>query len=181
MDNEKFLDALAVKVVGPGLVELYQDDYERLLILASEASRKGAALEAAQSAGAGLPDGGRAQIWPAVEAGIEQWKAKSHNKKWVRLVDGTPILNDLLVNIAEAVQSAAPAPAVAVNDEVLVVTDAMIEAGAAAEHNYIQNALKRLGKPYDKPWSEKDSDFQSGAKRCAEAVISAAIAAGKGE
>jgi len=35
------------------------------------------------------------------EQGLEQWKAKPHNAKWWRRIDGTPIPNDLLVNIAE--------------------------------------------------------------------------------
>ena len=36
------------------------------------------------------------------EAGFDAWAAKEHNKKWVARIDGTPIRNDLLVNIAEA-------------------------------------------------------------------------------
>jgi hypothetical protein len=36
------------------------------------------------------------------EAGFDVWASKEHNKKWVRRIDGTPIKNDLLVNIAEA-------------------------------------------------------------------------------
>lgn len=35
------------------------------------------------------------------ERGLEIWKAKDHNAKWWRRIDGTPISNDLLVNIAE--------------------------------------------------------------------------------
>jgi hypothetical protein len=35
------------------------------------------------------------------ERGLEIWKAKEHNAKWWRKIDGTPIPNDLLVNIAE--------------------------------------------------------------------------------
>lgn len=38
-----------------------------------------------------------------VEAGYAAWAAKDHNKKWVGRIDGTPIKNDLLVNIAEAI------------------------------------------------------------------------------
>jgi hypothetical protein len=37
------------------------------------------------------------------ERGFEAWASKSHNKKWFRLIDGTPIKNDLCVNIAEAI------------------------------------------------------------------------------
>jgi hypothetical protein len=37
------------------------------------------------------------------EHGFDAWAAKAHNAKWVRLIDGTPIKNDLLVNIALAI------------------------------------------------------------------------------
>ena len=36
------------------------------------------------------------------QRGLETWKAKPHNARWWRRIDGTPIPNDLLVNIAEA-------------------------------------------------------------------------------
>jgi hypothetical protein len=36
------------------------------------------------------------------QKGFATWAAKEHNRKWVRLIDGTPIPNDLLVNIAMA-------------------------------------------------------------------------------
>jgi hypothetical protein len=35
------------------------------------------------------------------QRGLERWKAKPHNAKWWRRIDGTPIPNDLIVNIAE--------------------------------------------------------------------------------
>jgi hypothetical protein len=38
-----------------------------------------------------------------VEAGFNNWKGKAHNAKWLRHIDGTPIPNDLMVNIAEAI------------------------------------------------------------------------------
>lgn len=37
------------------------------------------------------------------EHGFNAWAAKAHNAKWVKLIDGTPIKNDLLVNIALAI------------------------------------------------------------------------------
>ena len=37
------------------------------------------------------------------EKGFDAWAAKPHNRKWFRKIDGTPIKNDLLVNIATAV------------------------------------------------------------------------------
>ena len=36
------------------------------------------------------------------ECGFLKWKGKEHNAKWFKRIDGTPIPNDLLVNIAEA-------------------------------------------------------------------------------
>ena len=38
----------------------------------------------------------------AAQAGFDTWAAKPHNAKWFKRIDGTPIPNDLLVNIAEA-------------------------------------------------------------------------------
>jgi hypothetical protein len=35
------------------------------------------------------------------QEGLARWKDKEHNAKWWRRIDGTPIPNDLLVNIAE--------------------------------------------------------------------------------
>ena len=37
-----------------------------------------------------------------VEEGFRVWREKPHNAKWWRRIDGTPIPNDLAVNIAEA-------------------------------------------------------------------------------
>lgn len=36
------------------------------------------------------------------EEGFNNWKEKEHNQKWFKKIDGTPIPNDLLVNIALA-------------------------------------------------------------------------------
>ena len=41
-----------------------------------------------------------------VERGFIAWKDKPHNKKWFKHIDGTPIPNDLAVNIAEAIVAA---------------------------------------------------------------------------
>ena len=41
------------------------------------------------------------------EQGFEAWADKDYNKKWVRQIDGTPIRNDLTVNIATAFINAA--------------------------------------------------------------------------
>lgn len=38
-----------------------------------------------------------------VERGFDTWKDKPHNAKWYSRIDGTPIPNDLKVNIAEAI------------------------------------------------------------------------------
>lgn len=37
------------------------------------------------------------------ERGFQKWAEKDHNRKWVRRIDGTPIPNDLKVNIALAI------------------------------------------------------------------------------
>jgi len=34
-----------------------------------------------------------------VQCGYDAWAAKPHNAKWVRKIDGTPIANDIVVNI----------------------------------------------------------------------------------
>jgi len=41
-------------------------------------------------------------------AGFDAWAAKPHNRKWARSIDGTPIKNDLLVNIADAIVAGIP-------------------------------------------------------------------------
>ena len=38
-----------------------------------------------------------------VECGFDDWKSKPHNAKWFKLIDGTPIPNDLTVSIAKAI------------------------------------------------------------------------------
>jgi hypothetical protein len=43
------------------------------------------------------------------QKGFDAWKAKEHNAKWFRRIDGTPIPNDLLSNIAEAFAHSIPA------------------------------------------------------------------------
>ena len=42
-----------------------------------------------------------------VQRGYERWAAKPHNAKWVRRLDGTPIANDIVVNIFEALKESA--------------------------------------------------------------------------
>lgn len=36
------------------------------------------------------------------KSGFESWAARPENAKWVRMIDGTPIPNDLQVHFAEA-------------------------------------------------------------------------------
>jgi hypothetical protein len=36
-----------------------------------------------------------------IQRGYDRWAAKPHNAKWVRKIDGTPIANDIVVNIFE--------------------------------------------------------------------------------
>ena len=40
------------------------------------------------------------------QRGFNAWAAKPHNAKWVKMIDGTPIPNDLVVCIAEAFREA---------------------------------------------------------------------------
>ena len=40
------------------------------------------------------------EVFPAAQAGFDQWAAKPHNKRWFRRIDGTPIPNDVPVCIA---------------------------------------------------------------------------------
>jgi ADP-dependent phosphofructokinase/glucokinase len=46
------------------------------------------------------------QAWTAVFLGFEQWKTIPHNAKWYKRIDGTPIPNDLSMNIIQAVHIA---------------------------------------------------------------------------
>ncbi len=41
-----------------------------------------------------------------VQRGYDAWAAKPHNAKWVKKIDGTPIANDIVVNIFEALKVA---------------------------------------------------------------------------
>lgn len=45
---------------------------------------------------------GYAQALSICKRGLEDWKSKSHNKRWWKMIDGTPIPNDLLSCIAES-------------------------------------------------------------------------------
>ncbi|MDR3464204.1 MAG: hypothetical protein P4L76_18020 [Beijerinckiaceae bacterium] len=45
----------------------------------------------------------------ACKRGLEAWRDEPHNAKWWRRIDGTPIPNDLLVNIAEIIVQTANA------------------------------------------------------------------------
>ncbi len=44
----------------------------------------------------------------AAQAGFDTWAAKPHNAKWAKMIYHTPIPNDLLVNIAQAICRIAP-------------------------------------------------------------------------
>ncbi len=37
-----------------------------------------------------------------VDRGFQAWAIKPHNRRWFKRIDGTPIPNDICVNIAEA-------------------------------------------------------------------------------
>lgn len=76
------------------------------------------------------------QAMDIVEQGFEAWAAKEHNRKWVSRIEGTPIRNDLLVNIAEAIcanlRDAAGSPAGA-NAEI----PATMPKGPAGDHGQV--------------------------------------------
>jgi hypothetical protein len=36
------------------------------------------------------------------QIGYDAWAGRNHNERWVKLIEGTPIPNDLIVTIAEA-------------------------------------------------------------------------------
>lgn len=56
-----------------------------------------------------------------VERGYARWAAKPHNAIWVRRIDGTPIANDICVNIFDELKSASLSP---------ISADAVVEACA---------------------------------------------------
>src|SRR5271155_3529283 len=49
---------------------------------------------------------GFTEVLRAADAGLKRWAEKPGNAKWWKRIDGTPIPNDLLVNIAESVREA---------------------------------------------------------------------------
>lgn len=53
--------------------------------------------------GKGWLDNSNETVMQAAQRGYEEWAAKPHNKKWVKRIEGTPIPNDLLVCIADAI------------------------------------------------------------------------------
>src|SRR5258708_15624819 len=78
--------------------------------LCARMARGAAGLRAVRlgSAGRALPAARSGRMMPLGKAmdlarkGFIVWSAKSHNAKWVRKIEGTPIANDLIVCIAEA-------------------------------------------------------------------------------
>lgn len=91
MITQKQVEALADKLTGHGMLALTADDWPILVVAVERMS-------------ASMTFGGAMAI---VDAGWNNWASKDHNGKWVRKIDGTPIQNDLKVNIAEAVAALA--------------------------------------------------------------------------
>lgn len=83
------------------------------------------------------------------EQGIKTWREKPHNAKWWRRIDGTPIPNDLMVNVAEAF-SEALGPASALPTE-------------AAE----PGELERLRQELDKAHGDMDATMEGWDALCA--------------
>lgn len=46
---------------------------------------------------------GLVNIIAAADEGLKKWASQPHNKKWWKRIDGTPIPNDLLVNVTQAI------------------------------------------------------------------------------
>jgi len=44
-----------------------------------------------------------AKVFAAVERGYMNWARKPHNRRWAAKLDGSPIANDIMVNITEEV------------------------------------------------------------------------------
>lgn len=70
-----------------------------------------------------VPDDAKGEpvAWPEspiaiAQRGFEKWRAKEHNKKWFRKIDGTPIPNDVVVCIAQEFADTA-CPAIPVSQE----------------------------------------------------------------
>lgn len=59
----------------------------------------------------------------AVQAGFDNWKAKPHNARWWRHIDGTPIPNDLAVCIADAVNDAIQSARLSALEEAAKIAD----------------------------------------------------------
>ncbi len=114
-----------------------------------------------------------------VQRGFEAWAAKPHNAKWVRRLDGTPIANDVVVNIFEAMKgrlSSSPAAS-----DVLAERQRQIEVeGWTAEFDdgYRDNELARAAACYAVgvtaywPW---DLDWWKPSERRRDLVKAAAL------
>ncbi len=85
----------------------------RALDLEREADRLEAALASAQPRPevAGEREAlGLGDAMKIAELGFKNWAEKPHNARWFRKIDGTPISNDLPINIAEAFVDALRVP-----------------------------------------------------------------------
>jgi hypothetical protein len=76
------------------------------------------------------------------ETGFGTWAAKPHNVKWVRLIAGTPIENDLIVNMANAIRATTTA-LVADRDEARKQL-----AAVTAERDRAQKACEQIAKRF---------------------------------
>lgn len=74
-----------------------------------------------------------AVAWPEspiaiAQRGFEKWRAKEHNKKWFRKIDGTPIPNDVVVCIAQEFADTVGEPVATEADIAAIIEEQMLDA-----------------------------------------------------
>lgn len=84
-----------------------------------------------------------------VQRGYARWAVKPHNAKWVRKIDGTPIANDIVVNIFNTLRDDGADEAVKICDAVLswLVSHGLIDAGNEYTSLEVIEALDELAPP----------------------------------
>lgn len=126
-----------------------------------------------------------AVAWPEspiaiAQRGFEKWRAKEHNKKWFRKIDGTPIPNDVVVCIAQEfadtacpvmpVRQETPDTSAAVLQEALLDATASLVAAASAYRKYASRH-KHVGRAVADPFfCTRVHDFEKAAERAQAAI-----------
>ncbi len=101
------------------------------------------------------------QAMDAIESGFKTWREKPHNERWWRKIDGTPIPNDLSVNIAEAICSATKSAAATDHEECAPSPSPQTEGQRAAADTFRRDVFKaaecanaRFGQWMPQQWLE---------------------------